>query len=290
MSTDASSDTRQSTTEDGKQFHQTSFACPNHCVAISKERVLDALSFHYSDSKKDIDECLKHAEVSGCEKAQLAGLIREDAFQDWLKEDGRSSVLAIHGNLDDDDGNSPISYLAAQIGKKYSKKRGFIVLSWFCSLHKDDNDAAIMARLTGQLLSQADCLLPPEDFNFISRHKYKKLKQRDLKTLTNVFSNIMTWIQSKRIIVFCLIDSLSTYETTDLRKGTEKLIEFFRDLVRSMSRRSREEMPKLIFKLLISDGQSSDLAVKYFKDREILDMDDGLDTDVDSDASLIDSN
>ncbi|PVH69211.1 hypothetical protein DL98DRAFT_522328 [Cadophora sp. DSE1049] len=273
LSTDASSDARQSTTED----------------IISKEQALDALSFRGSDNKKDIDDCLKYAEISGHEKAQLAVLTREDAFQDWLKEDRRSSALVIHGNLDDDE-NTPISYLAAQIGEKYRKKRGYIVLSWFCGLNTDENGAAIMARLTGQLLSQATRLLPPEDFNFISRHEYKKLKQRDLKMLISAFSNTIQKLRSKRIVVFCLIDSISTYETGNLRKDTEKLVLFFRSLVRSTRRRSREDMKhELIFKLLISDGQSSELAIKYFKDREIMEIDDEADTDVDSDASLVNS-
>ena len=290
LSTDASSDARQSTTEDSKRSRQISTACTNHDVVINKEQVLDVLSFRGSDNKKDINECLKYAEISGHEKAQLAVLTREDAFQDWLKDDRQSSALVIHGNLDNDDENSPTSYLAAQIGKRYHKKRGFIVLSWFCGLNTDDNEAAIMARLIGQLLSQATQLLAPEDFNFISRHEYKKLKQRDLKTLISVFSNIIQKLRSKRIVVFCLVDSISTYETSNLRKDTEKLVEFLRDLVRSTRRRSREEMRhELIFKLLISDGQSSELAVKYFKDREIMEIDDGVDTDVDSDASLVDS-
>jgi len=47
---------------------------------------------------------------------------------------------------------------------------------------------------------------------------------------------------------------------------------------------------ELIFKLLISDGQSSELAIKYFKDKEIMEIDDEADTDVDSDASLVNSN
>jgi len=261
--------------------------CTNNDSVISKKQVLDALSFRGSDTMKDINECLTYAEISGYEKARLAVLTREEAFQDWLMEERWSTALVIHGNLDDD-GNSPISYLAAQIGGKYRKKRGFIVLSWFCGLNTDENEAAIIARLAGQLLSQATRLLPSEEFNTISRHEYKKLKQRDLKTLMAVFSSIIQKLRSNRIVVFCLIDSISTYETGDF-DDTEKLVKFFRDLVRSMRRQSRVDVKhELIFKLLFSDGQSSELAAKYFK-KEIIEMDDEVDTDVDSDASIVGS-
>lgn len=215
-------------------------------------------------------------------------MTQEDAFQDWLKEDRRSSALVIHGNPDNDDENSPISYLVAQIGEKYHKKRGYVVLSWFCNLNTDENSAAIMARLTCQLLSQATRVLSLEDFNFVTRNEYKKLKQLDLKTLNRVFLNTIQKLRLKRIVVFCLIDSISIYETDNLRKDTEKMVEFFRSLVRPPHRQTQEDMKQeLIFKLLISDEQSSELAIKYFKDKEILEMDDQIDTDVDSDASLI---
>jgi hypothetical protein len=139
-------------------------------------------------------------------------------------------------------------------------------------------------------MSQATRLLPSEDLSVVARHDYDKLKKWDFKTLTGLFLSTTQKLRSKRIVIFCLIDSISMYENRDSRKDSEKLVKFFRTLARPTRPRSRAETKnKLTFKLLITDEQSSELAVKYFKGTEILEMDEELDTDIDSEASVLDS-
>ncbi|KAI9662331.1 MAG: hypothetical protein M1821_008498 [Bathelium mastoideum] len=238
--------------------------------------LLEYLKFRPEYNSDDLEECLTF-DFPSKQRRKLSALTQQSIFQDWLKDESQSTALVIYGNMDYDDQVSPISYLAARIGKQYYRKDGFIVLSYICGLHDDLDAVAILARITGQLLSQvsqAQQAQPLLSSEIVSRHEEKGLKKRDPETLAAIFANVIRQLRSYRVIVFCLIDSISIYENGEGGEHTRLLLSTLSRLVESMrGRRRNRRKDKMVFKLLISEGSRSSGAHGYFKDKELLEID-----------------
>ncbi|KAJ6035825.1 hypothetical protein N7540_000104 [Penicillium herquei] len=232
--------------------------------------ILKELSFKNKKNTADIEECLAGAEMNRKQRRQISSITKEEAFQDWLKNQSESSTLLIYGNMDVDDCISPISFLTATIGKYY-KDRDFVVLSYFCGLHGESDSYDILRIMIGQLLSQAEPMVG--DCLNIPRNEFKGIKRRSLRALNRVFADLIEQLHSHQIIVFCLIDGISTFETSGKVQDTKSVLSSLRRIARSLQAGKRGHSgSEMILKLLISDGQTSGIAHRYVKKDEIIEV------------------
>lgn len=169
---------------------------------------------------------------------------------------------------------SPLSYLCAQISKEYTGTPGFLVLSYFCSLHTDgkgSNPAIMLSCLIEQLLSCAS-VQPYYHSASIDKHLLKGLKKKDVNALCKLFKLLIEQILPSNMVVFCLIDSISYYEVEVHRDDIRVILAMMKSLVRSQRGRRRGLQDRMVFKLMVTDGASSLYAYKYFEHGQTVEM------------------
>lgn len=234
--------------------------------------LLDYLSPRGIDTlSKDIEQCSSPLIVSSERVIQrLSSLTRNDTVRNWLRESSEASAVLIHGRGPANNPISPLSYLCAQMSNKYTGRPGHLVLSHFCSLHKDSNPATMMSLLIKQLLSDPS-VQPYFEFASIEKHK-KDIKKKNLDVLCRVFRMLITQLLPSNMVVFCLIDSISYYEVPVHRAQTRTILAMMESLVRAQRARKREPHHKMVFKLMVTDGARSVVAHRHFKDHQKVEM------------------
>lgn len=227
-----------------------------------------------------MDECGIPGYLEDGQMKRLSKLTRTEAFQTWLREEKKPSAILIHGGFENSNIPSPTSFLCARLvyamTYAYQKKDEVVMLTYFCGQRSDPwdlraNAAGIMVDLTGQLLSQLDSKFE-FDLSFVNKNWKKKIGNDDLLYLCQLFEKLVLQLSGRRMVLFCLIDSIMMYETTGER-DTKVLLENLRKLVYSLSKKRS----KLVFKLLVADPSTSLIAWQYFEDDEKLEM--GEDSD-----------
>ncbi|KAJ5730319.1 uncharacterized protein N7483_004827 [Penicillium malachiteum] len=232
--------------------------------------ILNELSFKSKENAADIEECLAGAEMNRKQRRQISSITKGEAFRGWLGEQSGSSTLIVYGNMEIDACISPISFLTSTIGK-YCKERGFIVLSYFCGLHGESDSYDILRTMIGQLLSQAELMVGSS--LTISRNEFKGIKRRSLRTLNSLFAGLIEQLSSHRIRVVCLINTISTFETSEKVRETKSILSSLCRVARSLHAGKRgHSRSEMILKLLISDGQTSGIAHRYVKEDEIIEI------------------
>jgi hypothetical protein len=239
--------------------------------------LVNYLSYDADGAAQDVQRCMSETHVGKTHMQQLITLTRRREFQDWIKDTSQSSAILVHGNLEPSTfGNiTPLSYLCAQIVKEFSSKNGVLVLSYFCGFHnrprdKNANAASILCQIIGQLLSHPIAGLN-DALDSIDRHCIKKIKQRDVDTLCQVFKDLIRQLQSREVVVFCLIDSISFYEIKARQEDTQTVLTALTDIVESQQEGRRKEA-RMIFKLMVTDAARTIWAYDYFRREERVDM------------------
>lgn len=160
--------------------------------------------------------------------------------------------------------------------KEYSGKCGFIVLTHFCNLKsnvegKEENAATMLSRLIGQLLSHPsmDLLYEP---TLIDRNLVKKLKRKDVEAMCVIFKRLLGALRSTNLVVFCMIDSISSYEGGTRAKTTQLVLSMLSEVVKSQRGRRRKAGDRLVLKLMVTDWLRSLGAWKYFRREEMVEM------------------
>jgi len=230
---------------------------------------------------RNVDECLSPSYVEPHQIRQLTALTKLDMFKGWLSPDPNASSLLIHGNSDQADVHTPLSYLCARLAREYEDVKCFVVLTYFCGLRRDEwdlraNAAGIMSEMVGQLLSDPRLALC-FDLGFINRRYLEKIESNDLVSLCKLFLELIHQLRHKKFIIFCLIDSISMYETSDRRADTETLLSTLHNIVDGQRGTRRKKKTGLVFKLLVTDWSSSKYAYRIFENNEILNMSEDID-------------
>ena len=169
----------------------------------------------------DIESCLELADdMDPIAIDRASWVMRTRIFQSWLSESKKSQALLINGNSDPLENTSSLSLFCAHLAHLFVPAKPVIVISYFCGLHVDlatdtrANAQGMMISLIGQLLLQARQKNIHFDVSFVVKKKLKLLAEEDLKTLCNVFRDLVIQLPKDRIM-FCVIDGISLYESTD---------------------------------------------------------------------------
>ncbi|KAH8878748.1 hypothetical protein GQ53DRAFT_850049 [Thozetella sp. PMI_491] len=249
-------------------------------AGIAPSELLTYLPYNSRARTADIENCNSHAQVAPVQMQRLSSLTRKVEFQAWLKEVSQSSALLVHGNFGASKSITPLSYLCAQIAKQYDEKEGFLVLTYFCSLHADvygpkstsARAATIISDMIGQILSHPESSSLVYNSESIDRNLLKNIKKQDYKTLSKVFVELVRELRQLKMVVLCLIDSISRYEVPSREKETQSMLEMLEKVVNSQRGNKRSSNDKMVFKLMITDGARSLFAHKYFQPDEKIEV------------------
>jgi hypothetical protein len=205
-------------------------------------------------------------------KARASAMAQSDKLRIWLAEDAFSSSLLVNGRCDLEavEGQSPLSFVDAQLTMVFERNGQAFVIKYFCSLHREVDipsrarpTAKMMASLVGELLTQMLAREVDIDVSFLTKTDQKNIEKLDLDILCNVFRDLTLQLPPKTVL-FCVLDEVFLYETANLGSDTNAIMQRLTRLVGKHT--------EVVFKLLVTcQGRSLDFQ-KYFQDKEILDL------------------
>jgi hypothetical protein len=139
-------------------------------------------------------------------------VLQSSRFKYWVQS-RNSDVLVVDGNLGDGTARySSMSLLSGMLVQSLRPREPAQVLHFFCGAHNSKSDpvggpSGLVRSLIVQLLS-----LQVFDLNFVNSSYWKEgLRTHDLLTLGRLFHRLLE--QLTGTIVFCIIDSVSVFET-----------------------------------------------------------------------------
>ena len=203
----------------------------------------------------DIEHCLELAdELDPIAIDRASWLMGAQEFQSWLEVKSSRAIL-INGNSDPMDNTSPLSLFCAHMTHLFVAAKSVMVVSYFCGLHVDpisddrSNAQSMMISLIGQLLLQARQKHVHFDLSFLVQEKLQLLAEDDMKTLWKIFQDLVIQL-SKDMIIFCVIDGISLYESAD---GGADLLYVWQRLIQLLAHKKLKAVMKL---LATSPGQT----------------------------------
>jgi hypothetical protein len=174
-------------------------------------------------------------------RAQYA--LKTDRFKSWLQV-RTSDALLINGNGNDGLARwSPMSVLSALLANSLSQQQSAFVLHFFCGHHNSMGEpisgpVGMMRVLITQLLSTHNF-----DLGFVRFGDwFEGLRVHDLPTLCRLFHKLLSQLPS--VMVFCIIDGISLFETS---RWSEDLAPVIRRLIYSVADDSLDCSLKLFF-------------------------------------------
>lgn len=241
-------------------------------LGMNPDWLADILDFDVACPKKDIATCRALCGTMGdAAKDRASFIANSKKLQRWLTEPAESRAFIINGNFKHDALTSSFSFLCAEMSHLYGSARNTYAITYFCGLHTDSwrnpraNARGMMISLLGQLL----CLKEGFDLSFIDKDVIRKIKHDSIQALCRIFRRLVFQLPEE-VVLFCCIDTISIYETSDRLDET-------RFAFRSITRLLGAEKMKGTFKLLItSSGRSLDIE-EYIDEEDILRVPDYID-------------
>lgn len=239
---------------------------------ITTEGLLHLLAF---DETKVASDRGTNVHPNKCESQKLPSITRSTQFQNWInKTEGKNASLLIQGHFDSEDGTSALTQLCARIAYESAPNPKVLVLTHFCSLHtasraeigRRAGATGLIASLIGQLLSY-DSHRVQLDLSQITKHALSRIEEFSLKKMCWLFQILIAQIK-KGIMIICIIDNISSYETNEAVSNLKWLVRCLQTWVIQANQTSSK--PRM--KLLITDTNQTTQVYKYFQQDDILDL------------------
>lgn len=234
--------------------------------------LVDLLEFNVDCPRKDIATCRALSGTMGDAAKDRASFVANSSkLQLWLTDPTSSQALIINGDFKHDALTSPFSFLCAEMSHLYGPVQNTYVLTYFCGLHSDSwrnrraNARGMMVSLLGQLLSSKRSF----DLSFIDRKMIREVGDDSIRALCRIFRRLVFQLPEETVL-FCCIDTISIYETSDRLEETRFV---FQTMTRLLSAKKRRGTFKL---LITSSGQSLDVKA-YLNEEDILRVPDNID-------------
>lgn len=249
--------------------------------------MLDQICGDPKDSLSDLEYHLDMGlRLNSFDSKTTECIIKSDKFRSWLTSP-KSSTLFVNGNLESLDGEeSSLSFLCAKMLYNLQIARSVISLYYFCARHvnvdldKRANARGMMNSLVGQLLSQEKYQF---DLSFLDVNvgMIDRLRKEKLDTLCHVFSLLVSQLPPHTTL-FCVIDSVYTYEDKTRRQD---LFEAIAQLVKLVRKSLRKSSRKATVKLLVTSPEWTQYVESYsVDDKDVLLVED---EDVDEDGQFL---
>ena len=231
-------------------------------------KMLRLLKFDHDMPLIDTTACANgYYTMDQAAKGRASWVVQSKIVRQWLGSDW-SDCLLVHGNSDANMVKSPLSLLCAKAIGVFSARQSVFVLRYFCGLHTRnskprDNATGMMNSLLGQLILQSERLnvdlhladLDPEDL--------RRASEDHLPSLIAMFRKCILRIPYTYTI-FCIIDGISFYETSQRRECTLNVLHKLRRTVTKANGAT--------FKLLITAPGRSQSIHRLFEHDEILNV------------------
>lgn len=244
--------------------------------------LLEVLKYDPDIALRDTMTCLRlGAALEEVGKARAAALIRNLAFKAFMTKSASSGALLVNGNEDISiaEGVSPLSLVAASLAQisEHNETTQNLTLRYFCAKHSpyaregpDSSPAeAMMASLTGQLVSHMLSRSVPIDISFLAQEDWALLGKLNLKVMCTVFFRLVKQLPSGTVVL-CILDEIALYETNVSIRDADAAV---RRLVRLV-----EACDEVVFKLLLTcRGRALGIG-RYFY-RNTLDLDEEVEAD-----------
>ena len=236
--------------------------------------LIDLLGFDADHPRKDIATYRALGGTLGdAAKDRASFVANSKKLQRWLTDPTKSQALIINGGFRHEALTSPFSFLCAEMSHLYGSARNTYAIAYFCGLHSDSwrnrraNARGMMISLLGQLLSSKRSF----DLSFIDKELIKEVKDDSIRALCRIFRRLVFQLPEE-VVLFCCIDTISIYETSDRLEETRYA---FRTITRLLAAKKR----KGTFKLLITSlGRSLNIE-EYLNEEDILRVPDDIDGD-----------
>jgi hypothetical protein len=202
-------------------------------------------------------------------QSRTASILQNPYFQHWFQAP-YSSTLIINGMEFDVDHNSsvsPLTYLCVLLSQTISTQNMALPLTFFCAQHATPGDAlegaaGLLRTLCGKLLLFAGESI---DLSFIS--DFNMLQAISTQNITRLCYLLEGLVQatvpiSKQspLVIFCLIDSISYFETQARIGAMDIMMPFLQSMVEATAKGDKG----VVFKLLVTAEGCSDYWWKWF--------------------------
>lgn len=234
--------------------------------------LIDILDFDAASANKDIVTCRAMGGILGDAAKDRASFVANSAkLQKWLTNPTKSQVLIVNNEPKQHALSSCFSFLCAEISYMLGSAPNTYTIAYFCGLHADSwrnpraNARGMMVSLLGQLL----CLKKPCDLSFMNQDMTRKVKDDDIRTLCRIFRRSVLQLP-EGFVLFCCIDTISIYETSDRLEETRFA---FRTIARLLAAKTKMGTFKV---LITSPGRSLPLE-EHIDAEDILQVPDYID-------------
>lgn len=218
-------------------------------MILTSIRLSEILAVSTSTIIKDLEAATKISmKLESDAQARARWLLQSPRFKSWLASD-HSELLLVDGNSQRSAAQktSAMTMLSAMLAKTLTESHDdpVITLPFFCGFHTAPHDSlkgpqGILRGLLSLLLSRYDfdsCRLSDPDEVYY-------LKHHDVDSLCRLFKALLGQL-SRQVVIFCIIDGISLFETSDFRDDLCHEIEALGSL-------TRDDSLKAVLKLLIT--------------------------------------
>jgi hypothetical protein len=195
-------------------------------LGTSHRKLLRILPFRPRIPPKDILIALQYGRnLPFAHQDRAEYIMCSPSLRTWITSPD-SQPLILNGNVENEV-ISCVSFVSAMLVRTLQDIGGesVMVVSHFCALHRREKEghvgpSGMVGSLIGQLLAQHRGF----DFSFYRRSQNAKLADGDTRTLTDILTELIRQLPVKTAL-FCIIDSVSSYEGSDLRRDTCEVVE-----------------------------------------------------------------
>lgn len=234
--------------------------------------LVDLLEFNVACPRKDVATCRAMGGTMGDAAKDRASFVANSRkLHLWLTDPTRSQALIINGDFKHDAFTSPLSFLCAEMSHLYGSAQNTYTITYFCGLNSDSwrnqraNARGMMISLLGQLLSSRRSF----DLSFIDKKMIREVKRESIQALCRIFRCLVFQLPEE-VVLFCFIDTISIYETSDRLEETRYA---FQTIIRLLTAKKR----KGTFKLLITSSGRSLETEEFVEEEDILRVPDYID-------------
>jgi hypothetical protein len=260
----------------------------------STRQLLKALNCDQEQVTSDIQSCIEYGyELPEAAKSCASTLFRTEAFQTWLSGETLSTALLVNGasDVESNDAISSLSYLLARFIDSTKTTESIVSLSYFCGLHTSTDNSGfqstpdtspspqgMMKSLLAQIIWQAKSKKIPMDVSFVTDEQLQKLAgDGEIRTIYDIFKGCFMQLP-RETICFCIIDSVSSFESSEFRDEIINVVGQIRRLTLVHNKNN------CAFKLLCSCPGWSTAVHGVFKPGQVVEIeDDGVDEETSMD-------
>ena len=187
--------------------------------------------------------------------------MREPQFQSWFK-DSHSRTLVVNGMESDamQEVVSPLSYLCVLLSRIPSSMQIAQPITFFCGQHSTPGDPLEGASgIMRSLVSQVLCAYGDQiQLHFLDFSAIEDIRTYSIHTVCQLFKNLPGYISPG--VVFCMIDSISWYETQARSDGMHMIMPFLQQIVEAVEASGSG----MVFKLLITSPVMGQFSRMWF--------------------------